>query len=54
MNIALKEAGESKYWLKLLTATDYLNQNESQSIFSDCVEIEKLLSSIVKTTKRNL
>ena len=50
MNIALKEASETKYWLRLLRATGYLNDREQQSMFSDCVELEKILTSIVKTT----
>ena len=51
LNIALKEATETKYWLRLLHATDYLNIVEYKSIYHDCVEIEKLLVSIVKTVK---
>ena len=51
LNIALKEASESKYWIKLLTATGYLNQSESVSLLNDCTEIEKLLVSIIKTSK---
>lgn len=54
MNIALKEASESKYWIELLTATDYLAKSEFDSIINDCIEIEKMLSSIVKTTKLSL
>jgi four helix bundle protein len=51
MNIALKEAAETKYWLRLLNATDYLSDKEVSSILDDCVEIEKILYSIVRTTK---
>lgn len=54
MNVALKECGETKYWLRLLAATDYLSDAELQSILADCVEVEKLLTSIVKTTKQAL
>ena len=50
MNIALKECSETKYWLRLLNAVDYLAQKEYDSIMTDCVEIQKLLTSIVKTT----
>ncbi len=52
MNISLKECTETKYWLRLLTATDYLNETESKSIMADCVELEKLLTSIVKNMKQ--
>ena len=51
LNIALKEAVETSYWLRLLQATDYLTQTEFQSIFSDCTELEKLLTAIIKTAK---
>ena len=51
LNIALKEAVETNYWLRLLQAPDYLTQTEFQSIFSDCRELEKLLTSIIKTSK---
>ena len=49
--IALKEATETKYWIELLFATDYLFQEEYESILSDCVELEKLLTVIVKSSK---
>lgn len=54
MNIALKEASETKYWLRLLLATDYLTDKEQSSIFEDCLEIEKLLTKIVKTTSEKV
>ena len=52
LNIALKEAAETDYWLRLLYAAKYLNQKEFQSIYEDCKEIERLLAAIVKTTKQ--
>ena len=51
LNIALKEATETNYWLRLLHATNYLNDEQFESIFADCRDIENLLISIVKTTK---
>ena len=53
MNIALKEANETEYWLRLLKATGYLSENEYKSIYQDCIELEKLLISIVKTSKKD-
>ena len=52
MNIALKEAVETNYWLRLLQASDYLTNTEFSSIHSDCRELEKMLTSIIKTTKQ--
>ena len=54
MNIALKEANESTYWLLLLHKTDYLTEVEYTSIHKDAEELVKILASIVKTTKQNL
>ena len=51
--IALKEAAETDYWLRLLHDADYLNGTEFQSIYADCKEVESILAAIVKTTKNN-
>ena len=51
LNIALKEAYETDYWLRLLYETGYLSEKAFHSIITDCHELEKLLISIVKTTK---
>ncbi len=53
MSISLKESYESDYWLRLLYHTDYLNEEEYESIISDCRTITKLLVSIIKSTKTN-
>jgi four helix bundle protein len=52
LSIALKETSETKYWLKLLNATEYLSDVEYKSVVSDCIEIEKILVTILKTTKQ--
>ena len=52
MNIALKETSETKYWIKLLRATEFLSEKESNSLLADCVELEKILVSIIKTSKQ--
>ena len=51
LNISLKEAYETDYWLRLIHETQYLDAEAFQSIFADCCELEKLLISIIKTTK---
>lgn len=53
MYIAFKECSETKYWLDLLCETEYLSAEQYNSISADCAEIQKLLSSITKTTKNN-
>ncbi len=53
MNIALKEANETEYWLMLLKDSDYLDKTMFSSIHNDSNELIKLLASIVKTSKEN-
>ena len=49
LNIALKEARETEYWLKLLHETEYISDHQYSHINNDCTEILKLLVSILKT-----
>ncbi len=53
LNIALKEAVETDYWLRLLHATGYLTGEEFCSVYRDCQELEKLLTAILRTSKEN-
>ncbi len=50
-SIALKEAGETQYWLELLCRAEILSQKEYESISSDCNELVAMLVSTVKTSK---
>lgn len=54
MAIAQKECNEAMYWLELLKETDFLNETEFESIYSDATELIKLITSIIKTTKTNI
>jgi four helix bundle protein len=54
MNIALKEANETCYWLLLLKETEYITESEYASIHRDSEELLKILVSIVKTTKQKM
>lgn len=54
LSIAQKEINETIYWLELLNATDYLTNIEFESINIDAIEIIKLITSIIKTTKANI
>ena len=53
MSIASKEASETEYWLTLLHETGYIDQPAYQSISMDCVEIIKMLVSIVKASGKD-
>jgi len=52
--IAQKEINEAIYWLELLKETDYLTQEQFESINTDAVEIIKLITAIIKSTKTNI
>ena len=52
LNIALKEASESEYWLELLHESGCLEHAHFESINADCQEIIKILVSITKTQNR--
>lgn len=54
LSIAQKEANETDYWLELLFQSNYLNENQFQSIKFDIVEINKILASIIITSKQKL
>ena len=54
MTIALKEANETRFWLKRLYAYGSLNEKEFDSIIKDSEEIISILTIITKTTKENL
>jgi four helix bundle protein len=53
MAIAQKEINESIYWLELLKETNYLSASEFETINNDAVEVIKLITSIIKSTKAN-
>ena len=52
--IALKEASETRFWLELLHETSYLKDDESSSIYQDCLELIRLLSASTKTLSKEL
>jgi four helix bundle protein len=54
MAVAQKEINETIYWLELLNATDYLTNEQFESVNVDAIEIIKLITTIIKTTKSNI
>lgn len=48
LTIAYKEARESHYWVRLLKDTDYLNQEEANSLINDVEELMRIIGSIQK------
>ena len=51
MSVSLKDAAETGYWLELLYRTEYLTEEEYESMRKNYEEIIKLLTSIVKNSK---
>ena len=54
ISIALKEATETDYWIRLLNATDYLSNYEIKTILANCNELERILTAIIKSSKNSL
>ena len=54
LNIALKEADETEFWLKKLLHGDYITQYQYESMYQDNDEIVKILTKIIKTMKSKL
>jgi four helix bundle protein len=53
MNIATKEARETRYWLRLLKDSGILSESQADSIINESDELVKILTSIVKTGQEN-
>ena len=54
MNIALKEADETGYWLKKLQSGEYITLCQYESMHNDNEEIIKILTKIIKTMKQKI
>ena len=53
LHIALKETAETKYWIKLLNMSEYIDDEMSDSLIKDCLELKRLLISSINTAKSN-
>lgn len=53
LSIAQKECGETLYWLNLLKDTECLTESEYFSIYDDAYELQKIIRSIILTSKAN-
>ena len=54
ISIGLKEANETLYWLEILHDSDYINENDFNSLHTKCSEIISIMVTIIKTTKSSL
>jgi four helix bundle protein len=53
LNIAAKEARETSYWLRLLKDSQFMPEKAFESIQGDCLEVRRIISSILITMKSN-
>lgn len=53
VGISYKEARETRYWLRLLHATEYIKQEEFESMLADIEELLKILFSIIRSSNQN-
>lgn len=54
IGISLKEAKETRYWLRVLYASNYLDEKMFESLLFDTEELIKLLTAILKSSKDNM
>ena len=54
LEIALKEASETGYWLELLYRTKYINEQTFKDLSSKCATIRVILIASCKTAKENV
>ena len=54
LQIALKEANESRYWLKLLYDSEYIEEDLFTSLLSELESILRVLTRIINTSKKRL
>lgn len=54
ISISYKEARETRYWIRLLAATNYINSTQANSLLSDIDEICRMLAKIIITTKKRI
>ena len=52
LSVALKEANETKYWLNLLKDTNYINEKMFNSLEPEIIELIKILTSSINTSKK--
>lgn len=53
-SIAQKESHEAMYWLRLLTDSKYLKPELTKPLMTECIELQKIISSILVTTKKTI
>lgn len=52
LSIANKEAFKTNFWLRLLRDGEFLSEKQAQSLLNDCEELQKMLISSLKTSRK--
>ena len=52
LQISLKETAETEYWLRLLVLSEYLTEEEGESLLRDCLEIKRILVASLNSAKK--
>ncbi len=53
LSVANKEAFKTNFWLRLLHDSEFLNEGQFESLIGDCEELQKMLISSIKTTRKS-
>ncbi len=52
ISVANKEAFKTNFWLRLLRDSKFISEKQANSLLGDCEELQKMLISTLKTTRR--
>ncbi len=52
LSIAYKETRETKYWLRLLRESNYISDEQSDTLLNDCEEILKIIGKTLSTIRK--
>lgn len=53
LSISLKESFETEYWINLLRDGEFISVDQAESLLTDCKELQKILTTSIKTAKAN-
>ncbi|MCW5959249.1 MAG: four helix bundle protein [Pyrinomonadaceae bacterium] len=54
LSVANKEAFKTNFWLRVLRDSEFLNEKEASSLLNDCEELQKMLISSLKSTRKTI
>ena len=54
LKISVKELNESEVWLRIITASDLMPANLLESLLDECIQLQRILNTSIKTARRSL